>query len=99
MTPSKAAQQILQHANAAGLSPRDWADKFNKFNPKLHTQRGPMTAPLSPETTAILAAIQGYGPNAPEIAAQALRAMVFLGCSRMPLDRDQLHQISEELDL
>ena len=43
MTPSEAAQQILQHANAAGLSPKDWADKFNKFNPKPHTQRGPMT--------------------------------------------------------
>ena len=43
MTPSEAAQQILQHANAAGLSPKDWADKFNKFNPKLHTQRDPMT--------------------------------------------------------
>ena len=43
MTPSEAAQQILQHANAAGLSPKDWADKFNKFNPKRHTQRGPMT--------------------------------------------------------
>ena len=57
-----------------------------------------MTALLSPEATAILAAIQGYGPNAPEIAAQALRAMVFLGCSRMPLDRNQLHQIAEELD-
>ena len=35
--------QILQHANVAGLSPKDWADKFNKFNPKRHTQRGPMT--------------------------------------------------------
>ena len=57
-----------------------------------------MTALLSPEATAILAAIKGYEPNAPEIAAQALRAMVFLDCSRMPLDRDQLHQISEELD-
>ena len=34
MTPSEAAQQILQHASAAGLSPKDWADKFNKFNPK-----------------------------------------------------------------
>ena len=43
MTPSEAAQQILQRANAAGLSPKDWADKFNKFNPKPHTQRGLMT--------------------------------------------------------
>ena len=34
MKAIKAAQQILQHANAAGLSPKDWADKFNKFNPK-----------------------------------------------------------------
>ena len=57
-----------------------------------------MPKPLSPETIAILAAIQVYGPKAPEIAAQALRAMVFLGCSRMPLDRNQLHQIAEELD-
>ncbi len=37
MTPSEAAQQILQHANAAGLSPKDWAEKFNKFNPKQST--------------------------------------------------------------
>ena len=34
MTPSEAAQQILQHASAAGLSPKDCADKFNKFNPE-----------------------------------------------------------------
>jgi hypothetical protein len=54
--------------------------------------------PCSPEACSILAAIGGYGPNASEIAAQALRAMVFLDCSRMPLDRDQLHQIAEELD-
>ena len=43
MKAIKAAQQILQHANAAGLSPKDWADKFNKFNSNLHTQRGTMT--------------------------------------------------------
>ena len=41
MTPSEAAQQIRQHANAAGLSPKDWADEFNKFNPKQSTT--PMT--------------------------------------------------------
>lgn len=43
MTTYEAAQQILQHATLARLSPKDWADKFNKFNPKLHIQRGPMT--------------------------------------------------------
>ena len=43
MTPSEAAQQIRQHASDAGLSPKDWAEKFNKFNPKPHTQPGPMT--------------------------------------------------------
>ena len=46
MTPSEAANQILQHANAAGLSPKDWADKFNKFNPKQSTK--PMT--FDPDT-------------------------------------------------
>lgn len=54
--------------------------------------------PRSPEAYAILAAVKDYGSNAPEIVAQGLRAMVFLDCSRMPLDRDQLHQIAEELD-
>ena len=43
MKAIKAAQQIRQHASAAGLSPKDWAEKFNKFNPKPHTQPGPMT--------------------------------------------------------
>ncbi len=54
--------------------------------------------PRSPEAYAILVAVKGYGPQAPEIVAQALRAMVFLNCSRTPLDRDQLHEITEELD-
>ena len=49
MKAIKAAQQILQHANAAGLSPKDWADKFNKFNSNLHTQRGTMTFEQEPK--------------------------------------------------
>jgi hypothetical protein len=57
-----------------------------------------MTAPLRPETTAILAAINGYGSDSPEIAAQAFRALALLACAPMPMDRDQLFLIADELD-
>ena len=45
--------QIRQYANAAGLSLKNWADKFNKFNPKLHSQRGPIT--FDPDAEAVKA--------------------------------------------
>ena len=57
-----------------------------------------MNESLRPETQAILAAINGYGSDSHEIAAQAFRALALLACAPMPMDRDQLFFIADELD-
>jgi hypothetical protein len=57
-----------------------------------------MSTPLRPETQAILAAINGYGSDSHEIAAQAFRALALLACAPTPIDRGQLIRIAEELD-
>ena len=55
-----------------------------------------MSRPLSPDTRAVLAAIDGH--DTPRVTvAQGLRALAFLKPGR-PITNDQLIRIAEELD-
>ena len=55
-----------------------------------------MTAPMSADTKAVLAAVLDYN-NERITIAQAFRALAFLAPTE-PLTRDQLIRIAEELD-